>query len=407
MTITAPAPTTARAPRSAGHGRGFWYVAFAFLVAMAFSTVPAPLFPVYQARDGFSTFMITVVFAAYAVGVATALVLAGHVSDWLGRRRVLVPALLLELVAAVLFLSGTDLATLLVARFVNGLGVGMLTATATAALADLDARHRPGAGPRRFEVVATTANIGGLGAGALLTGALAEWAPAPLRTSYVVFVALLAVAVAAVVLTPETVERAESRPAYRAQRPRADHRDPRTWLAAVLSGFVAFGVFGLFTSVAPGFVAGSLHHPSRALAGLVVFSVFGSAAVAQALTGALAPAVRRRAGLLAVATGLVLLTAGMAGAALGLFLLGGVVAGAGAGLLFKSAVGAVAGLAAPEERGEALAGLFLVAYLGMSLPAVGVGLAVRSVSAVTAMSWLTVLLVALLAVIGLLGRRRA
>ncbi|WP_278259319.1 hypothetical protein [Nocardioides convexus] len=96
MTITAPAPAPAAAPRSTGHGGGFWYVAFAFLVAMAFSTVPAPLFPVYQARDGFSTFMITVVFAAYAVGVATALVLAGHVSDWLGRRRVLVPALVLE-----------------------------------------------------------------------------------------------------------------------------------------------------------------------------------------------------------------------------------------------------------------------------------------------------------------------
>lgn len=405
--MTAPAPAPAAAPRSTGHGRGFWYVAFAFLVAMAFSTVPAPLFPVYQARDGFSTFMITVVFAAYAVGVATALVLAGHVSDWLGRRRVLVPALALELVAAVLFLSGADLGTLLVARFVNGLGVGMLTATATAALADLDARHRPDAGPRRFEVVSTTANIGGLGAGALLTGALAEWAPAPLRTAYVVFVALIAVALVAVVLTPETVERPAERPSYRPQRPRADHREPRTWLAAVLSGFVAFGVFGLFTSVAPGFVAGSLHYPSRALAGLVVFSVFGSAALAQALSGGVSLAVRRRAGLLAVAAGLVLLTLGMHDASLGLFLLGGVTAGAGAGLLFKSAVGAVAGLAAPEERGEALAGLFLVAYLGMSLPAVGIGLALRSVSAVTAMSWLTVLLVALLGAIGLLGRRRA
>lgn len=404
MTITAPAPPAT--PRTTGHGRGFWYVAFAFLVAMAFSTVPAPLFPVYQARDGFSTFMITVVFAAYAVGVATALVLAGHVSDWLGRRRVLVPALVLELVAAVLFLSGTDLTTLLVARFVNGLGVGMLTATATAALADLDALHRPGAGPRRFEVVSTTVNIGGLGAGALLTGVLAEWAPAPLRTSYVVFVALLAVAIAAVALTPETVERPAERPSYRPQRPRADHRDPRTWLAAVLSGFVAFGVFGLFTSVAPGFVAGSLHHPSRALAGLVVFSVFGSAALAQALSGGLSLDARRRSGLLAVATGLVLLTLGMHAASLGLFLLGGVVAGAGAGVLFKSAVATAAGLAAPAERGEALAGLFLVAYLGMSVPAIGVGLAVRSVSAVTAMSWLTLLLVALLAVVALLGRHR-
>lgn len=408
MTSTAPATTPAApvAPSRSRHGRGFWLVAFAFLVAMAFSTVPAPLYPIYQARDGFSTFMITVVFATYAVGVATTLVLAGHISDWTGRRRVLVPALLLELVAAALFLSGSGLAVLLVARFVNGLGVGMLTATATAHLADLHGRHRPGAGPQRFEVVATIANIGGLGVGAFVAGVLAEHAALPLRTSYAVFVGLIVLAIVAVLLTPETVARPAARPAYRPQRPRADLHEPRTWLAAVLAAFGAFAIFGLFTSVAPGFVAGTLHHPSRTLAGAVVLSVFGSAAVAQALTASLPQRVRRTTGLVAEALGLVLLAAGMHRADLALFLVGGLVGGIGAGLLFKSAVGAVASLAAPAQRGEALAGLFLVAYAGMSVPVVGVGLAVRWIDTVAAMTWLTGLLLALLVLVGLLGRSR-
>ena len=65
---------------------GLWAVAFAFLAVLAFSTAPTPLYAIYQDRDGFSTFLITVIFAAYAVGVTLALFFAGHLSDWFGRR---------------------------------------------------------------------------------------------------------------------------------------------------------------------------------------------------------------------------------------------------------------------------------------------------------------------------------
>src|ERR1044072_3787643 len=94
--------TTQAAPRR--HRAGLWAVAFPFLTVLAASTVPTPLYAIYQARDGFSTFLITVIFAAYAVGVVLALFFAGHVSDWFGRRRTLIAALLVSLVSAALFL---------------------------------------------------------------------------------------------------------------------------------------------------------------------------------------------------------------------------------------------------------------------------------------------------------------
>src|SRR5687768_11779432 len=118
-------------------GVGLWAVAFAFLAVLAFSTAPTPLYSIYQERDGFSTFLITVIFAAYAVGVTLSLFFAGHLSDWLGRKRMLIPALLLSLVSAALFLVWRDLPGLLVARVINGLSVGIVTATATAYLAEL------------------------------------------------------------------------------------------------------------------------------------------------------------------------------------------------------------------------------------------------------------------------------
>ncbi|MDP9906052.1 MULTISPECIES: MFS transporter [Arthrobacter] len=387
------------------HHLGFWMIAFAFLIAMAFSAVPAPLYPLYQARDGFSTFIVTVIFAVYAFGVVISLVFAGHISDWVGRKKILVPALVLELAAATLFFAVPGLWALLVARFISGLGIGMLTATATAHLHDLDVRHRPGASTQRFEIVSTAANIGGVGIGPLVSGLLAQFLVEPLHTPYLVFGILIVVSIVAVLLTPETVEDHLVRPTYRPQRVSADHGDRVGYIAALASGFVAFAVFGVFTSIAPAFVGSLLDRPSRAISGLVVFAVFGAAAIAQTATSRLGLKKRQTGGLIAVAIGLVVLVIGMIGTNLPTLLTGGVFAGAGAGMLFKAAVGAVAAMASPERRGGALAGLFLISYVGLSVPALAIGIATLAISSTAAMTGLTVVLLITLAIVGTLTRR--
>ena len=123
-TLSASAPTRRRS--------GFWVVALGFTMAMAFTTVPTPLWSLYAQRDHFSSLTVTFAFAVYAVAVAVSLLLAGHVSDWYGRRRVLMPALALEILAAVVFLVWSALPGLLLARVLSGLAVGAVTATATA-----------------------------------------------------------------------------------------------------------------------------------------------------------------------------------------------------------------------------------------------------------------------------------
>ena len=404
-----PAEPSPRAPQpvdQARHRLGFWMIALAFLIAMAFGTVPAPLYPLYQANGGFSTLLITVIFAVYAVGVVASLLLAGHVSDWMGRKQILIPALGLELVAAAIFLTSQSLPWLIVARLITGLGVGMLTATATAHLHELHTRHRPDASSQRFEAVSTAANIGGLGVGSLVAGVLAQYVDAPLRTPYLIFAGLLLLSIVAVMLTPETVEEKLVRPAYRPQRISADHGDRPGYIVAATAGFASFAVFGVFTSVAPGFVVGVLQHQSPALAGLVVFAVFGPAAAAQTLTSRMRPDTKLGTGLAAQGLGLVVLTVGMHATNLPAFLVGGAITGVGAGMLFKAAVGAVATMAAPEMRGEALAGLFLISYLGLSLPAVGIGIFTRYVTATTAMTSLAVVLLLVLGAVATLIRRR-
>ncbi|MCY1142016.1 MFS transporter [Actinoplanes sp. Pm04-4] len=395
MTVLTPLRAPEKQIGSPRHGRGFWLIAAVYLVALAFSTVPTPLYPLYQRADGFSAFTVTVVFAVYAIGVITSLLLAGHVSDWTGRHRVLQASLGLELLAGVLFLTWTALPGLIVARFLTGLGVGMLTATATAYLLELHKAHRPEAAGTRFGVVSSAANLGGLGAGTLVAGALAQFVTSPLRTPYVVFLFLLALSVVAVAAAPETVTAPAVRPRYRPQGVRiAGHK--RTVLVATASAFAAFAVFGLFTSLAPSFVAGALHYPSRLLAGVTVFVVFGAGAASQALSGRLTPRTRFVSGLAAQAAGLIVLATGMEAASLPLFLIGGAIAGAGAGILFKSAVGTIAAGAPAHQRGESLAGLFLIAYLGLVGPVLGLGLAGQYVAATTSMLWFTGILLTLL-----------
>lgn len=366
-------PPRARRTRPlVSHGSGFLVVALAFTTAMAFSTVPTPLYPLYQARDGLATVAVTVVFAAYAVGVAASLYLVGHLSDRFGRRRVLVLGLVAELVAAVLFLLLDGLGGLVVARLVSGVGIGAVTATATAHLAELRAAARPG-GPTDTSAVAGLANIGGLALGPLVGGLLAQAAPAPLTTPYVAFAVLLAAAVLAAALVPETVPPAAAPYRYRPQRVAVPRGGRGTFVAAAAAAFAGFAVFGLFTSLTPSVLATVMHEESRLVAGLVSAAVFAAAAVAQLATGRLA---RRRQVALAVTltlTGLAVLAVSVGTASLPGFVASAVVAGAGVGILFRGALATAGALAEPGRRGEVLAGVFLVAYLGLAVPVLLLG----------------------------------
>ena len=108
---------------------GFWIVAPSFVTVMAFATVPTPLYILYQQRDGFPTFTITIIFAAYGAGVMLALWLAGHLSDTRGRRTMRLVSLLLEALAAALFLVWKDVSGLIAARLEKRRQAAMLTTT--------------------------------------------------------------------------------------------------------------------------------------------------------------------------------------------------------------------------------------------------------------------------------------
>jgi MFS family permease len=359
------------------HGVGFWVVALTFLTLAAFTTVPSPLYGLYQARDGFSEFVVTVIYAAYAIGVIGALALAGHLSDWYGRKRLLIPAAAIAIAAAIVFLAWKSVPGLLVARVLSGIAIGLTQSTATAYLAELHARQRPAASGTRAQVTATTVNMGGLGVGALVAGLLAQWVGDPLTAPYVVFLVAAATALVALAISPETRQAVTPRPRYRPQRASVPAEARGEFYAAAVSAFIVFAAMGLFAGLSGLFLVVALHHPSHALAGATLFAVFSAGVVAQLAT--VSWPFRRVFG-----AGMALMLLGLAGTvtavwlstpSLALFILGGALTGAGGGAIFKGAVGTVIRISPPESRAEALAGTYLAAFVGLSVPIVGAGVA--------------------------------
>ena len=360
---------------------GFWAVAFAFTAVMAFTTAPTPLWSLYAQRDHLSSLTVTLVFAAYAVAVALSLFLVGHLSDSYGRRRVLAPAVALNLIAGVVFVSWPELPGLLLARVLSGFGIGAVTATATAWLAELHAAHRPN-DSGRSQGVAIAANLGGLGLGGLISGVLAQWAGSPLSLPFLVMIGALAVAGIGLVAAPETHAAGEPRPRYRPQHVSVPRAARGRFLAAAVGAAIAFSLFGLVTSLAPSFLEGTLHEPSHALAGAVSFAMFATAALAQTLSGSRAAQHLLAGAIPALLGGISLLTLALwlPTPSFAVFAAGDVLAGAGAGLMFKGAIGTVSEISLPEHRAESLAGLFLAAYLGLAGPVIGLGALTQTVS---------------------------
>jgi predicted MFS family arabinose efflux permease len=363
--------TPPRLTRSAG----FVAVTAMLVLFMAAAGAPTPLYVVYQQQWGFPTSTLTLVFAAYVLGLLATILVVGGLSDHVGRRPVLGAAIALEAVALVLFLTAGGVVTLLLARLAQGVATGAAITTLSAAVVDLTAPGRAG----RAGLVTSVGTLLGLAAGSVGTGALVEFAPAPTRLVYVVLLAGVIAAAVATAVLPETAPR---RPGTLASlRPRVGMPGYlRAEFLSILPILLAsWALGGLYLSLGPSVAAFSLGVTDHLVGGLVAMLLCGTGALtALSLRNQPLPRV-----LLLAATLLAVGTIGtLAAVDTGLALaaaLGTVVAGVGFGAAGLGAFGTMAALARPTERGAVFALTYVVSYLAFSVPAVAAGVAANVV----------------------------
>ena len=348
----------------------FGLLAYAFAAIMVGTTLPTPMYALYGQEMHFAVLTTTVIYATYAGGVLFALLAFGRWSDAIGRRPVLLAGVVCALASAGVFLVADSVSLLLVGRVLSGLSAGIFTGTATAAVIEA----APEKWRTRAAAVATVSNIGGLGTGPLLAGLLVEYAPAPLHLSFIVHIVLALLAGVAVLVVPETSQGTGNIGVQRLSVP-AEVR--AVFVIASLAAFAGFAVTGLFAAVAPSFLSQVVGIDNHAVAGLIAASIFFASAAAQIAARNLNP---QR----AVAIGCAILVAGMVILAVALqlssligLITAAVVAGIGQGMSFSRGLAAVAERTPSDRRAEVSSTYFVVAYVAISLPVVGEGVAAQ------------------------------
>ncbi len=334
------------------------------------TTLPTPLYVIYQGQWQFSAGVVTLIFATYAIGVLAALVFAGRASDSAGRRPVMAAAIVLAAVSTVVFIVAPGVSLLFLAWVLSGLAAGLITGTATAALAELVTESER----KLASLVATASNMGGLALGPLVAGLLAEFAPRPTVLVFYAYFVVLIVAALFLGAIPETV--ADRKPlalGFNGLGVPADSR--RAFAAAATAGFTAFTVLGLFSALAPSFLSSVLHERSHAVAGATVFLMFGVATLTQVVLRRFQGRGAVLVGLGLMMVGLSLIVGGLSDASYPIFAVGTVSGGMGAGLVFMSSLATANRLAPSDRRGQVASTYFLAAYVGLTIPVIAVGIA--------------------------------
>jgi MFS family permease len=338
--------------------------------ALFASGTPSPLYQTYAGMWGFSSVVLTLVYATYALCVLVALLLAGRASDVSGRRPVLAIALSALLASTVLYMVAESVAWLFAARAVQGLATGLALGTASAGLLDFHPKQDPeGVGLTNGVVSAA-----GLGLGALASSALVQLMPAPRVLPYVVVFILFAVALVGVGLMPEPVA-SRSRLRLAPERPYVPPSVRRPFLLAALAVTAAYSIGGLFFALGPELSARVFESTNHLVTGITLFLLAGVGAVAQLAYGRRPAWLGAAAGSIALALGVVLIVVSAGENSAAALIAGSVIGGAGFGLAFLGSLRALSAQIPPAHRAGVMSAFFIAAYAALSIPAVIAGFA--------------------------------
>jgi len=392
----------AAAPARRISGRPALYLLASLIVSLlAASAAPTPLYATYAQEWGFTPVTTTIVFGVYAVAVLAALLTLGRLSDYLGRRPVLLTALAVQVVSLLVFTIASGTGELLAARVIQGLSTGTALGAIGAGLLDVD---------RERGTLANALSPGlGTGTGALASALLVRFLPAPTHLVYLALIGVIAAQAAGIALLRETVT--PSRLTGSALVP--DVRLPRSARAAVLASapvlFAVWALAGLYGALGPALVRVLTGSASEVLGGLSLFILAVVAVGSVYLLRNVAARTVMVTGILALVAGVGITLAALSAGSAALFFAGTAVSGIGFGSGFQGGIRTVVPQAAPHERAGVISLLFTISYLGLGVPAVGAGLlAVYGAGLLGAARYYGLALIALaaLALAGLYRARR-
>jgi MFS family permease len=377
-----------------------FYLLVSIVVSLlAGSSAPTPLYSTYQSEWGFSPMTITVVFGIYAVAVLVALLMVGTLSDHVGRRPVLLVALVLQAAVMVIFATAGGVSALVVARVVQGLSTGAAVGAVGAGMLDLD--------KAKGTIANAVAPVTGTATGALLSGLLVQFLPAPTHVVYLVLLAIFIVQALGVMLMSETSTSIPG--ALASLRPHFEVPPVvrRPVLVAIPALVAVWALGGFYASLGPDLVRHVVGSSSPVLGGAALFVLAGFSALTVLVLRTTPPRTVMFLGTVALIAGVGITLVGVALTSGVVFFIGSAVGGVGFGAGFQGAIRTVLPLAAPHERSGVLSTIWVVSYLALGLPAIVAGFLVVHGGGFLATTWeygIAVMVLAAVALAGLIWR---
>ena len=347
-----------------------WIIAAALAAVFALSTLPTPLYDRYRDAFGYAPIVTTFIYAAYVVGTVAALFLLGRLSDQIGRKRTLIPAIVATGIAALAFVATNGTAMLFVARTMSGLAIGLSAGAAAAWVGELDRSEDQA----RIAAIVTGTTIIGNGIGALVAGLLAQYAFWPFRLSYIGFVVVIAVLIVAVRPIRETVQDTQPLRAV-SLAPKLAVPNGRTmeFVGPCITNFVIFALAGFYSAITPSLLREGLHVTNAAIGGAIVAEFFFAAIVAIVVTVRVesTSVVLTSLALMLPALALVVLAQSMR--SMPLLLICTALGGAATGIGYRGSLQIATALAVGNDRSAVISTFFMFGSAGLALPVLGIG----------------------------------
>ncbi|MBA1294642.1 MFS transporter [Pseudomonas lurida] len=383
------------------HRPSLVFLAITLLTFLAASSAPTPLYHLYQQQLDFSPGMLTLIFGVYALSLLAALLTVGSLSDYLGRKPIIFAALILEMLAMLLFINESSVAWLIAARTLQGFATGMATAVLGAALLDTDREQGP--------LINSLAPLLGMACGAMGCSLLVEYAPSPTRLIYWVLFGGLLLQALAVWRLPETVSRIPGALASLWPTLHVPAQARRALWIALPVDIAVWAMGGFYLSLAPSLVHAATGSTSNLIGGaLVAVLTVSGALMIYGLRHRAAHKVLRL-GAMLLAMGVALILGAVHTASLALFFIATLIAGSGFGAGFLGAVRSVVPLALPHERAGLMSAFYVLSYLAFCIPALLAGTLTRTFGLIATTDGYGALLIvlALSALLALLLQGRA
>ena len=333
--------------------------------------LPTPLYPLFREAFGFSGVTLTLIYSVYVLGNLVALLFFGRLADQIGRRNASLPAIAVGIAGALAFAFATGTPWLFVARALSGFCTGLAAGAATAWIAELYTGRVQGGAAR----IAAAANFFGCAAGPLLGGLLAQFAPAPLRLPFFVYLVLLCASAVGICFVPETV-RKRVRLADVALKPRIGipPNIRLQFLSPAVTGFATFSLIGFYSALIPNLLAESLHQTAPLVSGIVVCALFTVAAVTILTSGRLPSQAAMLTALVLLPPAVWLLVGAQVARSLPLLLVAAALGGMAGGLGYRGSLEVVNRIAPADRRSETVSSYLIALFAGNSVPVIGIGL---------------------------------